>query len=156
MIRINRNSLLLLLADLTMILTSIVFSFLIKFDFHIPHNSVLMSFPYFLILLSLKIIFFQIFGLYRGMYRYTSIWDLIKLLKANFCSTIVILLISFFFLSLDIYKLLSFFTLDFILCVVLTTSSRLCIRIYFSHLKSFGKTNMNIKVQKNVIIIGGG
>ena len=59
MIRINRNSLLLLLVDLTMILTSIVFSFLIKFDFHIPHSSVLMSFPYFLILLSLKIIFFQ-------------------------------------------------------------------------------------------------
>ncbi len=156
MIKINRNSLLLLLVDLTMILNSIVLSFLIKFDFHIPYGSVLLSFPNFLILLFSKIIFFQVFGLYRGMYRYTSIWDLIKLLKANFCSTIVILLTSFFFLGLDKYQLLSFFTLDFILSVVLTSSSRLSIRIYFSHIKSFGKTNKIIKAQKNVIIIGGG
>ena len=150
---LNKNSLILLFIDTLIIATAAILSILIKFDFHIPIQLNQTNFSYFLIFTSVKILWFRIYNLYRGMYRYTSIWDLIKLLKSNFFSSSSIYFLALIFLALDKYYLFSFIALDFIICGVMISSSRLSIRIYFDYYKGFDR-NKNFK--KNVIIIGAG
>ena len=88
------------------------------------------------------------------MYRYTSIWDLIKLLKANLFSSASIFVFVTSFISELNYYFLSLVTLDFIFCSLLISLSRLSIRIYFSHYKSYsGFKNKNLT---NILIVGAG
>ena len=153
MIKISRNSVFLLISDVFIIAFTLIFSILIKFGFIIPPifnfeiTSVLFSFSF-----LIKIGCFFIFSLYRGMYRYTSIWDLLDILKANSLSFI---LISIVFITTSNIPF-SLIFLDFILCTVLTSSSRLGIRIYFNHFKSSNRNNSKVRNKKNVIIIGAG
>ena len=94
MIKINRNNILLIINDLTVIAVASLLSILIKYDFKIPSDFIQTISPvlitiYFLV----KIFWFYVLSLYKGMYRYTSIWDLINIIKANFLSSISILFI---------------------------------------------------------------
>ena len=154
MIKINRNNILLIINDLTVIAVASFLSILVKYDFKIPSDfiqsisPVLITF-YFLV----KIFWFYALSLYKGMYRYTSIWDLINIIKANFLSSISL------FLFLVLYqKNISFslIILDFILCSVIISSSRVGIRIYYNYLQRFNRNNADVKDKKNVIIIGAG
>ena len=82
--RINRNLLLLILSDIFIISISIYLSTLFRFDFNIPNEiKNLMSYQNFIWLSIIKIFCFRIFSLYRGMWRYTSVWDMINIFKAN-------------------------------------------------------------------------
>ena len=154
MIKINRNNILLIINDLTVVAVASFLSILVKYDFKIPSDfiqsisPVLITF-YFLV----KIFWFYALSLYKGMYRYTSIWDLINIIKANFLSSISL------FLFLVLYqKNISFslIILDFILCSVIISSSRVGIRIYYNYLQRFNRNNADVKDKKNVIIIGAG
>ena len=157
LVKINKNSVFLLLLDVTIVAVASIMAVLIKFDFRNPIEFPLITFWNILCLVWIKIIWFRIFSLYHGMYRYTSIWDLIKMLKANFFSSITIYFIVYLSLIIDIYLLISLVTIDFILCSTLISSSRLGIRIYFSHYKSFERfKNISFSNKKNVLIIGAG
>ena len=157
LMKINKNSVFLLLLDIIIVAVSPVMAVLIKFDFQNPFEFALINFWNILCFVMIKIIWFRVFSLYHGMYRYTSIWDLIKMLKANFFSSITIYFIVYMTLIIDIYMLISLVTIDFILCSTLISSSRLGIRIYFSHYKSFERfKNPPLGNRKNVIILGAG
>lgn len=157
LVKINKNSVFLLLLDVTIVAVASIMAVLIKFDFRNPIEFPLITFWNILCLVWIKIIWFRIFSLYHGMYRYTSIWDLIKMLKANFFSSITIYFIVYLSLIIDTYLLISLVTIDFILCSTLISSSRLGIRIYFSHYKSFERfKNISFSNKKNVLIIGAG
>ena len=85
MIKINRNNILLIINDLTVIAVSSFLSILIKYDFKIPSDFIQTISPALITLCFLvKIFWFYVLSLYKGMYRYTSIWDLINIIKANF------------------------------------------------------------------------
>ena len=95
------------------------------------------------------------FSSYKGMYRYTSIWDLLNVVKANliYSLSIFIIITSFYGYNVVVF---SFLILDFILSNVFMNSTRIMIRMYFNHFKSFGRTNGNYYNKKNVVIIGAG
>ena len=66
------------------------------------------------------------------MWRYTSVWDMINIIKANILSSL--------FLSLYVYTYIGFkdlsrslFIIDFIICTGLICISRLGVRMFFSH-----------------------
>ena len=72
--------------DILAVVGSLFGAYLIRFDFIIPaeyfHNfGILLA-----VFIPVKIATFYFFGLYRGMYRYTSVWDLIAILKATIVS----------------------------------------------------------------------
>ena len=152
----NKNSVFLIISDITTIIISSILSLLIKSDIQFFNYFNLIKIENLLVFVLVKIFWFKIYDLYRGMYRYTSIWDLIKLLKANFLSSITVYIISSLFLLSGSYYLLSIIILDFILCSAFISASRLSIRIYFSHYKSFGRTKNDKTKLKNVLIIGAG
>ena len=151
---ISKNKFLLIISDIAIVIIAAFLSLLIKLDFVLPASFDLSTSFFILPFVLIKLLFLWIFNLYRGMYRYTSIWDLINIIKAIFSSSILMLILSILFSSYN-YVLLSYVFLDFILCIVLISSFRLMIRIYFNHFKSFHRIEKAFR-KKNIIIIGAG
>ena len=150
----NKNLVLLLIIDSVIIVFSLFLSVFIRFDFTLPHYFLdnINNFSLVLIIL-VKIFCFRIFALYRGMWRYTSLWDMFNIIKANILGSSMILFYFYFnvgFLSTG----RSVFLIDFLISLGLISFSRLGIRVFFSHVKDLLKnTEKNIK---KVIIIGAG
>jgi len=148
----NRRKL--ILADIIAILTGFIFACYIRKDFSIP-EIFLDKNIFFLLggIVVAKVISFQYFGLYKGMWRYTSILDVFNIVKANTIgSIIVVAAIGYFRGFQDIPR--SIFIIDFILTFGFTSSTRLGIRIMFSHL--LNPQPYKIDLSKNVMLLGAG
>ncbi len=91
--RFHKNFWVILVMDVLLLAGVWYASYLIRFDFEIPKKS-LISFKKVLpFMILVKVISFYFFDLYRGMWRYTSIADLLNIIKATTVSSL--LLISF-------------------------------------------------------------
>ena len=161
-----KNFLIVFFADVLLLAAAFIGSHLIRFEFDIP--------IYFLALfkrmlpwvLLTKLSCFYYFGLYRGMWRYTSISDLLKIIKASTIATVVI--VSFIlFKSRFIGYSRSVFLLDWCLTILLICGFRLGVRLFFEHFSKEEPTPTNFlsafkflakskKENKNLIIIGAG
>lgn len=79
----SRNFYLILFADACLIVAAYFLAYFLRFEGEIPSGE-WMNFkntvPYFL---ALKLIIFMAFGLYVGMWRYTSLVDLLNVLKGT-------------------------------------------------------------------------
>ena len=94
---------LIVIYDVVMIMASLLLAFSIRYDFRIPAASYSGLGVYLLWALPVKISVFYFFGLYRGMYRYTSIWDLVNIGKATVIAALIFLWsVVWAFSSLDI------------------------------------------------------
>jgi FlaA1/EpsC-like NDP-sugar epimerase len=158
-----KHLILYLFVDILIVFVSIFFSVLIKFDFIIP-VTVSSNFNLFNILLfiCIKTSFFYLFKLYKVMWRFTSLWDIINIIKANLAGSAIILII--------IYKTIRFeelsrslFLIDFIICTGMIGFSRVGIRVFFSHIKTLlipqnkqSPKDNSSRNKKNILIIGGG
>ena len=152
----NKNFLMLLLLDAIIISISFYSSLLFRFDFQFSAQiKEIISLENIFILISIKIFCFRIFGLYRGMWRYTSVWDLLNIIKANSLSSSLIALIVFSTIS---FKFIgrSVFIIDYFLCLGLISSSRLGIRMFFTHVIDFFKPDIGKKNKRRILLIGGG
>jgi FlaA1/EpsC-like NDP-sugar epimerase len=138
----------------------------LRFNFSIPHTNYT-TFRHFLIFIILmKIIVFYFFDLYKGMWRYTSIGDLINIIKASSVSSMLIVVLIVFtngFSGLS----RSIFIIDWVLTVVLVLGSRLGIRLYFWLVENEGQGLLkglaliisrrnHYRGAKKLIIIGAG
>ena len=81
---------LIVMYDLIMIVVSLLLAISLRYDFSIPTASVTGLGVYLIWALPVKLSVFYFFGLYRGMYRYTSIWDLINIGKATVIASLII------------------------------------------------------------------
>jgi len=147
-----------LFVDILVIAISVALSFLLRYEFNLITVSYSPIFRVFGILLFTKILFFYYFGLYKGMWRYTSINDLINITRASSLGSL---------LGLSIYALgygltsfpKSVLFIDFIICTVLLSITRVLVRFYYSNYVT--NNNMRDKFsfrakRKNIIIIGAG
>ena len=129
----KRRSYLIVIYDVLMIMASLLLAFSLRYDFRIPVASFTGLGVYLLWALPVKLSVFYIFGLYRGMYRYTSIWDLINVGKATI---IAALIINSVFLIVPLFRFIppAILFLDFILTAGLIALVRLSVRMYFSQI----------------------
>ena len=152
----NKNLFILLIGDILLVSIAMYTSLLFRFDFNIPlkiHNY--FSLNNLVIIMLIKVFWYKFFGLYQGMWRYTSIWDMINIIMANIFSSGF--LIGFVYFLHGFQNLgRSFLAIDFIICTGLISISRLGIRVFFSHLKNFLINKKSNFVEKKVIIIGAG
>ena len=75
---LKTNLLFLIIGDIGIIISALFLSILFRFEFSIPDNILnLLTINSVSSIIILKLFFFKIFGLYRGMWRFTSIWDLL-------------------------------------------------------------------------------
>jgi len=118
--------------DILILVSSVYAAYLLRFDFNIPDSMLEMSLKILPILLLIKIICFYFFDLYRGMWRYTSLEDLLNIIKASTVSTLLIItyiLYSNRFMGVP----RSVFIIDWGFTVLLISGFRLIVRFYFEY-----------------------
>jgi len=86
----NINFYVILLSDMMLFALSLIGAFCLRFDFdftHVHFKSILLLLPY---VVGGKVVVFVFMGLYRGMWRYVSLGDMVRLLYAAFISSLLI------------------------------------------------------------------
>jgi FlaA1/EpsC-like NDP-sugar epimerase len=86
--------------------------------------------------LIIKIGCLYFFDLYRGMWRYTSIADLLNIIKASCVSSLMIICLILFSHSRFIGFPRSVFIMDWCFTILLISGYRLCIRLYFERISN--------------------
>ena len=87
----NRNFYVVLCADLVLLVVSLVLAYDVRFAFDIPDyewDHIIVILPW---VLAVKIVVFALAGVYRGMWRYTSIPDAVRLAQTSLLSTLIIM-----------------------------------------------------------------
>ena len=150
----NRNKRILILSDLIMILSGFIFAFFIRADFTLPVIFLDDGIYHILgLVLIAKVFSFYLFGMFKGMWRYTSLVDIYNIAKANaFGTLIIVAALGYFRGFYEIPR--SIFLIDLILTFGLTGFSRVGIRLIYSHL--INPKPYRIELNKRVIIIGAG
>lgn len=155
----NRNFYLLVSTDTIFFMVSLFMAYTVRFSLNIPHGeyrNMLVVLPW-LIIVKFSTFFFM--GVYRGMWRYTSLPDAIRLLKATLLATLIIMT-GLTFLNRFAGYPRSVFIADSIFTLVLCGGIRAAIRMLFSFRQRFpgGKTDVDETPphQSNIIIIGAG
>nr|WP_320191940.1 nucleoside-diphosphate sugar epimerase/dehydratase [uncultured Desulfobacter sp.] len=129
-IRISRNLFIVLLLDILLLCASFYCAHLIRYDF-IKEQWFDISFLHLLpYVLGCKILFFYLFDIYRGMWRYTSLSDLINLIKASVFSTFIIIALVLYITRFE-HISRSVFVIDWCLTVLFITGLRLSVRLCF-------------------------
>ena len=76
--------------DVLVIITSVFLAYILRYDFKISSTSFVGLAGYLVLAFPVKTVVFYFFGLYKGMYRYTSIWDIVTIAKATLLSALII------------------------------------------------------------------
>ncbi|MBL4938142.1 polysaccharide biosynthesis protein [Clostridium sp. YIM B02515] len=143
--------------DLILIVMSLYFSLLLKFDFHIPSEYIVFLKLSIIPVIVITILFNIIFNMYEHIWKYASIEELLSIVYSITLSNIVFIIYSYFVN----YKLLEnqYYRFPFtvhiifwILCTVLLGGTRFIYRIT-EEVKSYD--NNDGKVAK-LLIIGAG
>ncbi len=127
---------------------------LLRFNFTIPADNLILLTRILPVIIFIKILCFYFFDLYHGMWRYTSLTDLIEISKAVTLSSIIIALLSLFANRAAGFSR-SVFILDWVLTLFMISGSRASIRIYFWFNVS-GDSISDDSRGKRLLIIGAG
>jgi FlaA1/EpsC-like NDP-sugar epimerase len=120
-----------LIADILLLSGSLFLAYLIRYNFHLPRPDSILLYQILPFVLIVKIGCFYFFDVYRGMWRYTGIADLLNIIKASCVSSLVIICLILFSHSRFIGFPRSVFIMDWCFTVLLISGYRLCIRLYF-------------------------
>ncbi|MBN1526363.1 MAG: polysaccharide biosynthesis protein [Candidatus Omnitrophica bacterium] len=127
------------------------FAFLLRFEFAIPASNALAFYKTLPLLVIVKIFFLYRFRLFSGLWKYVSVDDLWRILKASVMSSIVFVLGVVF-----VYGLTGYPRSVFILDWVLYTFAVGGIRFFNRLLKERVSFNGSDKKARKAIIIGAG
>lgn len=124
------------------------FAFVLRFESLLPERYRAVFFVYLPLLLAIRMVFYAQSGLHRGIWRYSSIGDLVKIVMSATLGTAVFLVIVRYLIG-DIAYPRSVYILDWLLLIMITGGSRLFIRVYrdFFQIEHPGK---------RVLIVGAG
>ncbi|GAB6268717.1 MAG: nucleoside-diphosphate sugar epimerase/dehydratase [Smithella sp.] len=153
----NPKMYLMIFSDGLIFALSIVVSYLLRFEFSLSPFYIQQIKTVLLWIIPLKIIVFIFSGIYRGMWRYTSIRDFWLLARACLLSTLLILAVILYISGFKGYSR-SIFFMDSVFTFLLVGGKLMAIRSYYS-----GFANPRIREElfpkvayKNVLIIGAG
>ena len=162
----NKNFIIIFVVDMLLLTAALYDAFLIRFEFNIPpfyFDLFLRMLPYVIVT---KIACLYFFDLYRGMWRYTSISDLLNIIKAATASSLLITIFIAFKMRFIGYPR-SVFVIDWFLTILFIAGFRLLVRLFFERLarekseKSMPQQFMSLfkrypKSVKKLLIIGAG
>lgn len=132
----NRNFYFLILFDALMFAGALPLAYGIRFTFAIPHGEyhrILAVLPW---LIAVKIATFLLLGVYRGMWRYTSLPDVVRLAKASVLATLIVMVGITFVNRFHGYPR-SVFIADSIFTLFFCGGLRITIRLFYFHYRHF-------------------
>jgi FlaA1/EpsC-like NDP-sugar epimerase len=157
----NPKLYLMLLADAALLLASLMGAYLIRFEFSVPDLYLQQARQVLILVIPIKLGVFLAFGLYRGMWRYTGLRDILRVLQASVVCLLVVTAILLYVQRFGLYSR-AVFLLDGIFTFILTGGLRIAIRAGFA-MRSQRTTFKEIwfpwtdrKTGRNVIIVGAG
>ncbi len=148
--------------DVVLFALALAGAYFIRFDFSPPPGQVRQMMLAAALILPLKLTVFYLFGMYLGMRRYTSLSDLLRLIKATSVSSLIIFAYLLFFHRFEGFSR-GVYVMDGILTLILTGGVRISMRMIhqkglFRKIKErrriFGPKNA--WKNKRVIIVGAG
>jgi FlaA1/EpsC-like NDP-sugar epimerase len=159
----NKNFWTILVTDAGLVCVSYVLAYVIRFENDIPPEQVAMLVQTLPWIVPLKILIFAWLGLYRGMWRYTSISDLINIIKAAVLGAGAIALALLLIRHFEGFSR-SVLVLDALLTLMLVGGVRLLIRVHiqktfpasFFNPAYFPFFNPDREKRKRLLIVGAG
>ena len=125
-------------------------SFLLRFDLSIPAHYVTVILKTLPILIILRIISFYYFGLFHSSLRYSSVFDLWQIIKANTATSVIFTIIIFTLFRHTSYPR-SVIILDWAFCLGFTGGIRLVARLWRDRRTYASDTKL-----KKALIVGAG
>jgi FlaA1/EpsC-like NDP-sugar epimerase len=154
----RRNFWIMLLGDALFVFFAYYSAYHLRFEGNIP-PSMMTSFLYSVIwIVPLKILCFIFFDLYKGMWRYTGMYDLLNILKACASSSVLIVLILLITIRFAGFPR-SIFVIDFLLILIFVSGFRLSIRLLHSYVDKKNALPllwMGKDAIKRLLVIGAG
>jgi FlaA1/EpsC-like NDP-sugar epimerase len=152
----NLNFYLMLAADALCFAAALTISYLLRFDFNLSNFYGAQLIGLFKYDLSLKLGVFLLLGLYRGMWRYTSLVDFWKLTEAVvLAQALFVALVAFRFGFTGFSR--SVLAMDGLLCLMLTGGVRLTIRTVYARTAAWASARMNPqRPARRILVIGAG
>ena len=146
-----------ILSDALIFVFAIVLAYLFRFELSFGYVYIKQIQNLIIWIVPLKLIIFFSFGLYRGMWRYTSISDFWLLAKACLLSTLLILAIILYVSRFEGYSRVIFIA-DGFFTFLLTGGMRIIIRSYYAAYVSpkIIQSPLSKMILKKVLIIGAG
>jgi FlaA1/EpsC-like NDP-sugar epimerase len=154
----NRNFWLMIVADACLVATAFYTAHLLRFDGKIPESylSIMAEAMWFIV--PLKLFFFVVFNLYRGMWRYTGLNDFLNVVKAAAAGSAGLMAVFYLLLGLRGFSR-SIFILDFFFTVFgiagIRLGLRLCITGSIPGLNGIAEKR-NDRAKKKILLIGAG
>ncbi len=127
----NPKFYLMILTDGCLFIVSLSLAYLVRFEFILSHINIEQISDLLLWMVPLKLILFLSLGLYRGMWRYTSVRDFWVLARACFLSTALIMMIILATSRFQGYSR-GIFVADCVITFFLTGGLRISIRSFFA------------------------
>ncbi|WP_035104724.1 polysaccharide biosynthesis protein [Desulfohalovibrio reitneri] len=128
----NPNFYAMLLADAVLFSAALSLAYLIRFEFSLSPYYADQLYTFLPFVTGAKLAVYFAFGLYRGMWRYTSFYELWRLVKAAVLATVLLATAALFILGFEGYSR-SVLLLDSMLAIVFTGGLRIAIRRAFEH-----------------------
>lgn len=148
----NLNFYVMFLADLVIFGLALLGAYSFRFDLNIPARYFAQYLGMLKYVLVFKSAMFVFFGLYRGMWRYTSLDDYWRLLRTTAVQSLVLIsFVLFRFSFMGVPR--SIFVIDWVLTLVLCSGLRLSIRAYYTRSESLFLPPAERKV---VLVVGAG
>ena len=152
----NPNFYYMLLADATLLLLAHFAAYMLRFEFYIDQEQLHRVMVDLLWMIPVKLLFFYFFGLYRGMWRYTSLVDLKKVFTAVAVSSLVITALAAFLFRFQGFPRSVFF-IDFILTLLFIGGIRVGVRLALNRGSIMTEGfQSNDKDKKRIVILGAG
>ena len=127
----NPKFYLMIFIDIFIFITALCLAYLLRFEFFLAHINIKQIYQLLLWMVPLKFIIFLSFGLYGGMWRYTSVRDFWRLAQACFLSTLIVMVIILTINRFEGYSR-SIFIGDGVITFVLAGGVRMAIRSFYA------------------------
>jgi FlaA1/EpsC-like NDP-sugar epimerase/lipopolysaccharide/colanic/teichoic acid biosynthesis glycosyltransferase len=134
--------------DILLILFSYIIAYLLRFELHIPQHEFIIFLKSITIVLFTRIITFYVFGIYKNLWKYVGVRDLLTIVLA--CTVSSVIIISTLYVFGIVGHSRSIFFIDWLLCIALIGASRLSLRLLSEN------SGPEQKFRQNVLIIGAG
>jgi FlaA1/EpsC-like NDP-sugar epimerase len=130
-----------------LIFTSVVLAWLLRFDFSLPYGALLLSAAP--VLITIRLIAIERFGLLHGWWRYTGVSDALDIVKAITLGSAVFLIVMRFVLGVTAFPR-TIYVLEAVLSTCLLAGVRLFSRVLTESVSSVATS------RKKVMLIGAG
>ena len=153
----NRNFYFMVLIDIVLVAAAYWCAYLLRFEGRLPAPwgvNFKQTLPF---IIATKIVIFFACNLYRGMWRFTSLSDIVNAVKAAVLSSVIIVLAILFIYRFEGFPR-SVFILDCILTLCFICGIRIAIRLFLAKNPTtlWYLHSQQPPIRKNIVIVGAG